>query len=279
MLYVFPLSQYPKSVDETLKIIIQRTNIFKKHPYLRFFVDKLLRGELNFDDPVLNAKFFKYNPAVWRKTIEKIKQDKDFNYAVKRTDKKEIAKRLFLFCQKYIEWTGDPFGTEGISDPIITLTFLFGDCDDIALLLGSMLMSVGIEISYKVVSTDPLTKKYNHIYVIAYLPEPTPLDPTRKHFKIGDEPVNYASKIYAVNPEYTPLTLSQLEPSKILPIIQGLKTGLNLLEKYLVKPEEFKRTIQWGIAFKDFITNPFTHLTFLGLGFIFFIKQLRKLRG
>ncbi|MEO0261169.1 MAG: hypothetical protein ABIM49_02370 [candidate division WOR-3 bacterium] len=276
MLYILPLSQYPKSIDETLKIIIQKTNAFKKHPFLRIFVDKLLRGELSYEDPVLYNKFFKYNPS-WKKVIQQIKQDKDFNYSVNRLDKKEVANRLFLFCQRYIEWTGDPFGTEGISDPTITLIFLFGDCDDIALLLGTMLMSVGIEIAYKVVSTDPVSKMYNHIYIIAYLPSPTPLDPTRKHFKLGDEPIYYVSKIYAVIPQYVPLTISQ-KPEQVLPIIQGMRTALNLLEKYLVKPEEFKKTIQWGVAFKDFITNPFTHLTFLGFGFIFFIKQIRKLR-
>lgn len=78
-----------------------------------------------------------------------------------------------------------------------TLALRSGDCDQVLVLINSMLASVGIPIGARLISTD-INKPYHHIYSLAGIPpsRPTrwiPLDATEKSAKVGWEP-RYAKK-------------------------------------------------------------------------------------
>lgn len=73
-----------------------------------------------------------------------------------------------------------------------------GDCDDMTILLDSLLASVGWKVGARIVSSRQ-DRPYHHIYSIVIFPKNAdinngriiPLDATVKSFNVGDE-VNYA---------------------------------------------------------------------------------------
>lgn len=44
-----------------------------------------------------------------------------------------------------------------------------GDCDDLSLLLGTLLYSMGVEVAYVVISRSPTNPEFGHVYVAAKL--------------------------------------------------------------------------------------------------------------
>lgn len=103
------------------------------------------------------------------------------------------AKALFAFVQNNVMYIGDP-PDEFLKTPEQTLSVLGGDCDDHAILLASLLQSVGISTRFVFVP--------KHVYVSAYLPDAlkryksddgwVDMDATCKHCKFGEISYTYA---------------------------------------------------------------------------------------
>lgn len=75
-----------------------------------------------------------------------------------------------------------------------------GDCDDHAILLAALLLSVGIPARFKVISQDK-NSDYHHIYIEAFdqnLNQWIPLDAIYKEFQAGDEVPYVRAKIYEI---------------------------------------------------------------------------------
>jgi len=73
------------------------------------------------------------------------------------------AKALYYFVKENFNYIPDPTGVEYVKKPEETLANRGGDCDDLALLLASLLESVGIKTRFVFIP--------RHVYIQAYLPE------------------------------------------------------------------------------------------------------------
>lgn len=77
------------------------------------------------------------------------------------------------FVQRKVRYVKDPVGIEQLHDPITLIEQIergvsAGDCDDMALLTATLLLSVGIQPYFRMVRYKSLTGPYNHIYVVVY---------------------------------------------------------------------------------------------------------------
>jgi hypothetical protein len=73
------------------------------------------------------------------------------------------AKALYYFVRDNLRYISDPVGAEYVQEPLATLKSGGGDCDDGAVLLASMLSSIGIRAEFVFVP--------GHVLVKAFLPE------------------------------------------------------------------------------------------------------------
>lgn len=92
------------------------------------------------------------------------------------------ATAMFEWTRKNIRYTLDPDGVELFQSTERSAQVGIGDCDDQAIVLGSLLQSVGIPIRLRVIGLKG-SDKFSHIYVLAGLPPENPekwlpLDPS-----------------------------------------------------------------------------------------------------
>ena len=74
------------------------------------------------------------------------------------------------YIQKGIEYAKDPVHIEYLQSPVKLIKDIRagkarGDCDDMALLAATVLLSIGIQPYFKVVKYNPMSSGFNHIYV------------------------------------------------------------------------------------------------------------------
>jgi hypothetical protein len=84
------------------------------------------------------------------------------------------ARAIGEFVKGHIRYVKDPVGTESLQAPDMMIRMMkdvgysMGDCDDMALLIASLLMSVGIRPHFRAVKYRQDSPNYNHIYVVVY---------------------------------------------------------------------------------------------------------------
>jgi hypothetical protein len=84
------------------------------------------------------------------------------------------ARAIGDFVQKHVTYTKDTSGVETLHTPDMMIRMMeqvgyaTGDCDDMALLIASLLLSIGINPSFRCVKYRKDSPSYNHIYVVAY---------------------------------------------------------------------------------------------------------------
>lgn len=113
--------------------------------------------------------------------------------------KKELE-AIFTWVRDNITYRNDPYGTDAYHTAERILDLGYGDCDDMTILLDSLLSSVGWKTGCRIVSSHP-DKPFHHIYSIVVFPKYAninngsliPMDPTIKYFKVGDQ-VKFAKK-------------------------------------------------------------------------------------
>lgn len=97
------------------------------------------------------------------------------NLTVRRLAEQIIAgippKQYWLEVEAVLEWvrhsiryTQDVYDVEMLRDPESLINEPFGDCDDMALLAGTLLVSLGHPVRYVAVATNDMGE-YNHVYV------------------------------------------------------------------------------------------------------------------
>jgi hypothetical protein len=80
------------------------------------------------------------------------------------------AKAIGRWVQQNVSYMKDPDGVELLQDPLYLIDKVKtgearGDCDDMALLMATLLISVGIKPYFKVVRWKKEKGNFNHIYV------------------------------------------------------------------------------------------------------------------
>ncbi len=92
-------------------------------------------------------------------------------------------KALFGWVQHNVRYTRDPFRLEVLHSARRMLQLRAGDCDDMAILLGAMLESIGHPVRLVLTGPDPLRPNlFTHVYLEAFHKgQWIPLDPTMPH--------------------------------------------------------------------------------------------------
>jgi len=83
------------------------------------------------------------------------------------TLKKSHADTIFKYVQERIKYIDDVDQIETIQDAHVTLTNGFGDCDDMVILLGSLLRAVGFPVAIVAAQMTGF-EDYNHVYLMTY---------------------------------------------------------------------------------------------------------------
>jgi len=111
----------------------------------------------------------------------------------------EEARVIATWVQENVRYVRDADGIEQLTSPnmmlrnMTELGYMTGDCDDMATLLSTLLLSIGCRPVLRCVRYKTDSGKYNHIYVVVYEqnhPNPTKrlvLDAIIKNKPIGTE--------------------------------------------------------------------------------------------
>lgn len=84
---------------------------------------------------------------------------------VRAKDRRGEVRSLFRWVRRNIRYTRDPVRVETLHTPRRMLLVRAGDCDDMTILLGSMLMSTGHPVRLALVGFRPeRPHAYSHIY-------------------------------------------------------------------------------------------------------------------
>jgi transglutaminase-like putative cysteine protease len=98
---------------------------------------------------------------------------------------------LYVFVRDRIRFTNDILGVETLQGARYTLSVRAGDCDDRAVLLSALAMSIGIPamLSFRVIAVNPSRpRSFSHVYVVARLKgRRIALDPTYENNPLGWE--------------------------------------------------------------------------------------------
>jgi len=119
--------------------------------------------------------------------------------AVRPKDYLGEIKSLFEWVQQNVRYTKDTFRVEVLHSARRMLELRAGDCDDMAILLGAMLESIGHPVRLVLSGPDPLRQDlFSHIYVeVFHKSRWIPLDATMP-YPMGWAPTTLVKKIIAM---------------------------------------------------------------------------------
>jgi hypothetical protein len=139
-----------------------------------------------FADQPTNIQSLGNGSAITPNTMDKMKQiiqasirnyyvrlwsEKIIGFAQDDYEKSEV---IYNFIVNNCRYVHDPVGLELLKTPIISLQLIeIGgspaiDCDDAAILIGSLVMSIGIPYALRAVSFND---EYSHVYGLVYIKE------------------------------------------------------------------------------------------------------------
>lgn len=95
------------------------------------------------------------------------------SYHVPSQDYVDEALAIGDYVLKHVRYVRDPDGIEQLQDPVtmidqITRGISQGDCDDMALLIATLLIAIGHQPYFRAVRYKDSSGPYNHIYVVVY---------------------------------------------------------------------------------------------------------------
>jgi hypothetical protein len=157
---------------------------------------------------------------------------------------------LFEWVQRHVRYTKDPFRLEVLHSARRILELRAGDCDDMTILLGAMLESVGHPIRLVIVGPTPLRPDlFSHIYLEVYHKGRwIPLDATM-HFPMGWAPRTFVKKIISM--ERRPNMLSEnttpQSPTAPSPVPDWLRGLLRAVRQEGMKPKDERVRTLWNL--------------------------------
>ena len=96
----------------------------------------------------------------------------DGSWAVQERDWNAEVDAIFNFVRQNVRYTRDNHEVELFQKASRTLELKIGDCDDLSILLGSLLKNVGYPVLLRVIGLGGNT--YQHIYVVVGIPPTSP---------------------------------------------------------------------------------------------------------
>lgn len=123
-----------------------------------------------------------------------------FLYRIKPKDYIGEIRAIFAWVQRHIRYTKDPYRVEMLHSARRLLSLRAGDCDDMTIVLGAMLESIGHPV--RLVLTGPNASRpmlFSHIYLEANCKGRwIPLDATMPH-PAGWEPTTPVKRKFAID--------------------------------------------------------------------------------
>ena len=162
------------------------------------------------------------NPLI-RLTALKIIKDA----GVKGRDFNGEIRAIFDWVVANVRYTKDPYRLEMVHSPDVVLRMRVGDCDDMSILLASLLQSLGHETRFKVISSVDRAS-FNHVYAQVKAGNRwLSLDATVPDARPGWESPNiYNSKVYELEGEMYGLGQEAgPQPAEAAEIIQQSRSG------------------------------------------------------
>jgi hypothetical protein len=115
---------------------------------------------------------------------------KDIVRSVPAFDDYSEAEALYNWVRSNIRFTKDPVDKETLYPPSEMLQIRSGDCDDISMLLGALLMAVGYPARLMTVAANG--DEFSHVYVEGQINgQWIPMDPARSDSQFGVAPPSY----------------------------------------------------------------------------------------
>ena len=114
------------------------------------------------------------NDARIRKLVSKILSRKcNGEWCIKEKDWDNEARAIFTYVKRSVRYSRDIEGKDTYQHPLRTLELGVGDCDDLSILIGAMLLSAGYPVKHRVIRTTS-AKEWNHIFPLVGLPPGAP---------------------------------------------------------------------------------------------------------
>jgi hypothetical protein len=115
---------------------------------------------------------------------------KDIIRSVPAFDDYSEAQALYNWVRQNIRFTKDPVDKETLYPPSEMLQIRSGDCDDISMLLGTLLMAIGYPARLMTVAANG--DDFSHVYVEGQINgQWIPMDPARSDSQFGVAPPSY----------------------------------------------------------------------------------------
>lgn len=122
------------------------------------------------------------------------------NHLDSHAHKRDIVGVIFAYV-KQIKYIHDPAGSfDAVQSARQTIEKGFGDCDDLSVLLATLLAQVGLQPRFVLARYKPNSKGYDHVYVDVVLPENEggriALDPSSARRGAGWESLRSIERLY-----------------------------------------------------------------------------------
>jgi hypothetical protein len=156
---------------------------------------------------------------------------------------------LFEWVQRNIRYTKDPFQLEVLHSARRILELRAGDCDDMTILLGALLESIGHPTRLVIVGPSPLRPDlFSHIYLEAYHKGRwIPLDATMP-FSMGWAPRTFVKKIISMERRPNMLSENTAQPgSTISPVPDWLRGLIQAVRQEGLQPKDERVRTLWNL--------------------------------
>jgi hypothetical protein len=83
------------------------------------------------------------------------------------------CKAIGEYVRRYVRYIKDPHGMEQLTDPVLLVKMIqegraMGDCDDISLLIATLILAIGHQPYFRFVKYKKKHGPFNHIYIIVH---------------------------------------------------------------------------------------------------------------
>lgn len=156
-----------------------------------------------------------------------IRLAKDIVRGVPAFDEMGEAQALYNWVYSNIRFTKDPVNKEALYPPAELLKIRAGDCDDIAMLLGALLMALGYPARLITVSANPSDPgQFSHVYVEGEIGGVwIPMDAARPDSVFGQAPPSYFRKrAWSLSDD----SYQDLSGTGVSPVFTGRMSALHL---------------------------------------------------
>ncbi|MGH8489132.1 MAG: transglutaminase-like domain-containing protein [Gammaproteobacteria bacterium] len=170
--------------------------------------------------------------------------------AVRPKDYLGEIKSLFEWVQQHVRYTKDTFRVEVLHSAKRMLQLRAGDCDDMAILLGAMLESVGHPVRLALSGPDPLRQDlFSHIYLeVFHKGRWIPLDATMP-YPMGWAPRTLVKKIIAIErrPDMMAEDMELQGMGAAVAVPDWLKGFIKAVRSGPIQPNDARVKMLWGL--------------------------------